>query len=137
LLNWRSSSIDMSFHPYPSEVKDLMYDFNYFKIIGILHINMWHVVKHFIILWHVTISFLRSLSWHLDLHCVCKINQYVQAFFIENQSNICMPHLCLWQNISMHHELFAMCCSRIDYMQCMCQHSTSTLMNTMKMSYKR
>ncbi len=70
MLNWRSSSIDMSFHPYPSEIKDLTYDFNYFKIVGILHINMWHVAKHFIVLWHVTISFSWSLSWHLGLHCV-------------------------------------------------------------------
>lgn len=82
---------------YPSEVKDLMYDFNYFKIVGILHINMWHVAKHFIVLWHVTISFFMVIKLTPWLTLSTKINQYVQALSIENQSNICVPHIYLWQ----------------------------------------
>lgn len=135
MLNWRSSSIDMWFHPYPSEVKDLMYDFIYFKV---LHINMWHVVKHFIVLWHVTISFIMVIKLTPWFTLCLQLSINMSKPFPLKTNPIYARHIYDYdKNISMHHELFAIWCSRIDYMQCMCQHSTCTLMNTIKMNYKR
>lgn len=70
------------FFIHPCEVKNLIYVFNYFKIMDTHHVDMQHVAKHLIVMWHVPISFI-MMKWLaqitfqlLKIQSICQKNLF-------------------------------------------------------------